>query len=109
MLATQVRQKDAVFYFVGYPAEDLLAKVRFISRFYSDGGSIRPDEAPPEDEVATFIAKIEHTDSAFQRVLSRQKVKAIQNFYETKWYSKVLNADEADKNAWIIDALCQEL
>src|SRR5262249_41875595 len=30
MIATQVRQKDGVFYFVSYPAQDLLAKVRFI-------------------------------------------------------------------------------
>ena len=39
MLATQIRQKDGVFYFVAYPTEDLLAKVRFISRFYGDGRS----------------------------------------------------------------------
>jgi hypothetical protein len=41
MLATQIRQKDSAFYFVSYPAEDLLEKVRFISRFYAeDGGKI---------------------------------------------------------------------
>ena len=28
MLATQVRQKDSVFYFVSYPTEDLLEKVQ---------------------------------------------------------------------------------
>ena len=33
MQATQIRQKDGVFYFVSYRAKDLLAKVRFISRF----------------------------------------------------------------------------
>lgn len=33
MLATRVRQKDGVFYFVAYPAEGLLEKVRFISRW----------------------------------------------------------------------------
>src|SRR5205807_1965016 len=37
MQATQIRQKDGVFYFVSYRAKDLLAKVRFISRFYGDG------------------------------------------------------------------------
>src|SRR5689334_11300989 len=37
MLATQIRQKDSVFYFVAYPADELLEKVRFISRFYSEG------------------------------------------------------------------------
>jgi hypothetical protein len=34
MIATQIRQKDAVFYFVAYPSEDLLTRVRFMSRFY---------------------------------------------------------------------------
>jgi hypothetical protein len=77
MLATQVRQKDAVFYFVAYPAEDLLKKVRFMSRFYGEGGSIRPEEAPEEDEIAAFIGRIERTDKAFQRTLSRHKVKAV--------------------------------
>ncbi|HZU84696.1 MAG TPA: DGQHR domain-containing protein, partial [Polyangiaceae bacterium] len=84
MLATQVRQKDSVFYFAAYPAEDLLDKVRFISRFYAEGErSLAPDDAPEADEVARFIAKIERNDSAFQRDLSRAKVGAIKNFYET--------------------------
>jgi DGQHR domain-containing protein len=83
MLATQVRQKDGVFYFVAYPAEDLLEKVRFISRFYADGAQIAPEAVPEGDEVAQFIAKIERTDQAFQRQLSRPKVTAIKNFYET--------------------------
>ena len=47
MLATQVRQKDSVHYFVAYPAADLLEKVRFISRFYGDGEQIAP-KAPPQ-------------------------------------------------------------
>jgi DGQHR domain-containing protein len=83
MLATQVRQKDSVFYFVAYPTEDLLEKVQFISRFYGEGESIAAEEVPEDDEVAQFIARIEHTDKAFQRQLSRKKVAAIQNFYET--------------------------
>jgi DGQHR domain-containing protein len=82
MLATQVRQKDGVFYFVAYPAEDLLGKVRFISRYYSEGDKIAADEVPPDDEVGHFISRIEQTDRAFQRQLSRAKVAAIQNFYE---------------------------
>jgi DGQHR domain-containing protein len=82
-LATQVRQKDSVYYFVAYPAEDLLNKVRFISRFYGDGEQIAP-EAPPEgDEIAGFISKIERSEAAFQRQLSKAKVRAIKNFYET--------------------------
>ncbi len=83
MLATQVRQKDGVFYFAAYPAEDLLDKVRFISRYYGDGEKIAAEEAEAGDEVAHFIAKIEQTDKAFQRQLSKAKVAAIQNFYET--------------------------
>jgi DGQHR domain-containing protein len=83
MFATQVRQKDAVFYFVSYPAEDLLEKVRFISRFYGEGESIQAEELPRDDEIASFIAGIEKTDKAFQRALSRQKIKAINNFFET--------------------------
>jgi DGQHR domain-containing protein len=83
MLATQVRQKDGVFYFVAYPTEDLLEKVRFISRFYSEGDKIAADEVESHDEVGQFIAKIEATDQAFQRQLSKAKVAAIKNFYET--------------------------
>jgi DGQHR domain-containing protein len=83
MLATRIRQKDAVFYFVSYPAEDLLEKVRFISRFYGEGESIKPEDVPADDEIAAYIEKIEKTDKAFQRALSRQKIKAIKNFYDT--------------------------
>jgi DGQHR domain-containing protein len=84
MLATQVRQKDSVFYFAAYPAEDLLDRVRFISRFYSEGErSIAAEEADKDDDVGTFIGKIERNDAAFQREMSRSKVAAIKNFYET--------------------------
>src|SRR5438067_1538295 len=83
MIATQIRQKDAVFYFVAYPSEDLLTKVRFISRFYDEGESIPAEEVPAEDDVGQFIARIERSDKAFQRSLSRSKVKSIRNFYET--------------------------
>jgi DGQHR domain-containing protein len=83
MLATQIRQKGAVFYFVSYPAEDLLRRVRFISRFYGDEGQISPEAAPENDAIAQFIAGIERSEKAFQRQLSRAKVRAIKNFYET--------------------------
>lgn len=81
MLATQIRQKDSVFYFASYPAEQLLDKVMFVSRFYGDGEQI-PPEAPPGDEMAEFIARIERSEKAFQRQLSKAKVRAIKNFYE---------------------------
>src|SRR5438874_1844711 len=83
MMATQIRQKDAIFYFVAYPSEDLLDKVRFISRFYDEGEQIQPEEVAEADDVAQFIAKIERSDKAFQRAVSRTKVKSIRNFYET--------------------------
>src|SRR5437764_9843808 len=83
MVATQIRQKDAVFYFVAYPSEELLTKVRFISRFYDEGEQIKPEEVAPDDDVAQFIARIERSEKAFQRSLSKSKVKAIRNFYET--------------------------
>ncbi len=84
MIATQIRQKDAVFYFVSYPSARLLEKVRFISRYYAEGGEgIQPDEVPADDDVARFIARIERSDKAFQRLLSRNKVRTIRNFYET--------------------------
>jgi len=82
VLATQIRQKEGVFYFVAFPAEDVLERVRFISRFYGDGMQIAPEEVPEHDDVARFIARIERTDRAFQRQLSKAKVKAIKNFYD---------------------------
>jgi DGQHR domain-containing protein len=84
MIATQVRQKDALFYFASYPSQQLLQKVRFISRFYDEqGGGISPEAVPADDDVAQFIARIERSDKAFQREMSRAKVAAIRNFYET--------------------------
>ncbi|MSU47552.1 MAG: DGQHR domain-containing protein [Opitutus sp.] len=84
MIATQVRQKDAVFYFASYSSEQLLKKVRFISRFYDEeGGGIKPEEVAADDDVGQFIARIERSDKAFQRELSRAKVASIRNFYET--------------------------
>ena len=83
MQATQVRQKDSVFYFVAYPAAELLDKVTFISRFYGEGEQITPEDPEDNDEIAQFIAQIEHSEKAFQRALSKAKVKAIKNFYET--------------------------
>jgi DGQHR domain-containing protein len=44
---------------------------------------IQPDEVPADDEVAQFIGKIERSDKAFQRQLSRGKIASIRNFYET--------------------------
>lgn len=83
MHATQVRQKDGIFYFASYRAADLLDKVRFISRFYGEGEQIAPSKIAQDDDIAQFISRIERTDKAFQRSLSRAKVRALRNFYET--------------------------
>ncbi len=83
MQATQIRQKDGVFYFASYRAKDLLAKVRFISRFYGEGEQIAPGRVGDDDDIAQFIARVERNDQAFQRSLSRAKVRQLKNFYET--------------------------
>jgi DGQHR domain-containing protein len=83
VLATQIRQKDGIFYFVSYPAKDLLARVRFISRFYGEGEEIAPSRIAQDDDIAQFISRIERTDAAFQRGLSQAKVRQLRNFYET--------------------------
>src|SRR5712664_3112029 len=83
MQATQIRQKDGVFYFVSYRAKELLSRVRFISRFYGEGEEIAPARIAQDDDIAQFIARIERNDHAFQRSLSRSKVRQLKNFYET--------------------------
>jgi DGQHR domain-containing protein len=84
MIATQIRQKDAIFYFASCPSEKLLKQVRFISRYYDEeGGSIKAEGAPAQDDVAQFIGRVERSDKAFQRELSKAKIGAIRNFYET--------------------------
>ncbi|MBI2223716.1 MAG: DGQHR domain-containing protein [Betaproteobacteria bacterium] len=82
MLATRIRQKDGIFYLVSYPAKEILNKVRFISRYYDEDEQIAPQAIPQNDEVAQFISRIERTDAAFQRQLSRAKVRSLKNFYE---------------------------
>lgn len=84
MIATRISQKDARFYFVSYPCEDVLRRVRFISRFYAEGEvPIAAADVGSGDEVASFIQRIERKDDAFQRSMSQGKIKAIRNFYET--------------------------
>ena len=83
MLVTQIRQKDSIFYHASYQAGDLLSQVRFISRFFDDENEIAAARIAESDEIAQFIARIERTDAAFQRTLSRAKVRQLKNFYET--------------------------
>jgi len=57
--------------------------VRFISRFYGEGEEIPASRIAQDDDIAQFIARIERNDHAFQRSLSRAKVRQLKNFYET--------------------------
>ena len=82
MLATRIRQKEGIFYFVSYKAADLLDRVVFTTRYYFEGDTIESEEAG-DDEVARFIAGIERSEKGFQRQLARKKVRQILNFYET--------------------------
>src|SRR5512134_4028623 len=87
MLAFRMRQKEAEFYFVSYPAEELLAKVRFVTRFYGErgaeaiGGAIAKKEP---DDVERFVQAIERQSGAFQRDLNRRKVHQIRDFYRNE-------------------------
>src|SRR5262249_46303179 len=67
VLATQIRQKDGIFYFGSVRAPELLAKVRFISSFYGDGEEIAPARISQDDDIAQFISKIERTAKPFHR------------------------------------------
>jgi DGQHR domain-containing protein len=82
MLATRIRQKDGIFYFASFKAPDVLSRVRFTSRFYFEGETIEA-EADAEDPIAKFIGSVERSEKAFQRLLSRRKVREIVNFYES--------------------------
>src|SRR5204862_1982381 len=82
MLATRIRQKDGTFYFVSFKARDILHRVKFTSRFYFEGETIEA-EADADDPIAKFIGSVERSEKAFQRMLSRRKVRDIVNFYES--------------------------
>ncbi len=82
MLATRIRQKDGIFYFVSFKARDILNRVRFTSRFYFEGETIEA-EPDADDPIAKFIGSVERSEKAFQRLLSRKKVRDIVNFYES--------------------------
>ena len=82
MLATRIRQKDGIFYFVSYKGPDVLSRVRFTSRFYFEGERIEAS-ADGDDPIAQFIGTVEKSEKAFQRLMSRRKVREIVNFYES--------------------------
>ncbi len=84
MLALRVKQKDGTFYVTSYKAEDLLRRVRFLSRHYQEGEGAEAEAEPRagEEEIVAFVRGVERSDGAFQRGLIRRKVKDILNFYE---------------------------
>ncbi len=82
MLATRIRQKDGIFYFVSFKAPDVLKRVRFTSRFYFEGETIEA-EGDRDDPIAKFIGSVERSEKAFQRMLSRRKIREIVNFYDS--------------------------
>ena len=82
MLATRIRQKDGTFYFASFKATDILKRVRFTSRFYFEGATIEA-EPDQDDPIARFIGSVERSEKAFQRMMSRRKVRDIVNFYES--------------------------
>jgi DGQHR domain-containing protein len=85
MLALRMRQKEAEFYFVSYPAEELLRKVRFVTRFYGDRGEVIGGDAKREpDDVERFVHAIEGHSKAFQRELNRRKVRQIRDFFRNE-------------------------
>jgi DGQHR domain-containing protein len=85
MIALRMRQKDVEFYFVSYPAEDLLRKVRFISRYYGGRGeAVGGERAKDPDDVERFISAIEGNARAFQRELNRRKIRQLRDFFRNE-------------------------
>ena len=88
MFALRMRQKESEFYFVSYPAEDLLRKVRFVTRFYGERGETIGGEPAKgkakDDEVERYVQAIERNSKAFQRQLNRRKVRQIKDFYRNE-------------------------
>ncbi len=87
MFAQRMRQKESEFYFVSYPAEDLLRKVRFVSRFYGERGEVIGGETSGKkqpDDVERYVQAIEKNSKSFQRDLNRRKVRQIKDFYRNE-------------------------
>ncbi|MEO6595996.1 MAG: DGQHR domain-containing protein [Planctomycetota bacterium] len=95
MFAQRMRQKESEFYFVSYPAEDLLRKVRFVSRFYGERGQTIGGEEPmgkkkETDDVERYVQAIEKNSKSFQRDLNRRKVGQIKDFYRNETRQPVI-------------------
>lgn len=96
MFAQRMRQKESEFYFVSYPAQDLLRKVRFVTRFYGERGEvIGGDEKAGKkgkdlDDVERYVQAIERNSKSFQRELNRRKVRQIKDFYRNETRQPVI-------------------
>ncbi|MBK8099043.1 MAG: DGQHR domain-containing protein [Planctomycetes bacterium] len=93
MFAQRMRQKESEFYFVSYPAEDLLRKVRFVSRFYGERGEViggDTSDAKKLDDVERYVQAIEKNSKSFQRDLNRRKVRQIKDFYRNETRQPVI-------------------
>ncbi len=94
MFALRMRQKESEFYFVSYPAEDLLKKVRFVSRFYGERGESIGGEQPKKqsgpDDVERYVQAIEKNSGSFQRDLNQRKVRQIKDFYRNETRQPVI-------------------
>jgi DGQHR domain-containing protein len=86
-----MRQKEAEFYFVSYPAQDLIAKVRFMSRFYGERGqSVGGEKVDGLEGAEEFFGMIERSSGAFQREMNRRKVRQIRDFYRMEVQQPVI-------------------
>ncbi len=86
MLATQIRQKDGVFYFAAYPPKICSRRSASSAASTARGEQASRAEEVPEGRTRSrdFIAKIETTDKAFQRAAVEGEGRApSSNFYET--------------------------
>lgn len=92
MFAQRMRQKESEFYFVSYPAEDLLRKVRFVTRFYGERGEVIGGDVTKKepDEVERYVQAIEKNSKSFQRDLNRRKVRQIKDFYRNETRQPVI-------------------
>jgi hypothetical protein len=75
MLATQIRQKEGMFYFVAFKVKTVLSRVRFTSRFYFEGETIEA-EAERDDPIAKSSAPLEER-KGLSALLSRRKIRDI--------------------------------
>jgi DGQHR domain-containing protein len=92
MFALRMRQKESEFYFVSYPAQDLLRKVRFVTRFYGERGEVIGGDVGKKepDEVERYVQAIEKNSKSFQRELNRRKVRQIKDFYRNETRQPVI-------------------